>query len=110
MLRAWMMLMIPCLPLLADLPELPKVVGQDLPARLELEAVPIASALEKSGRSELALLRAAAATGDLESQARLGIRYYLGQQPILKNVPWSKLPRPVYPLDEHTTWTPPATV
>ncbi len=30
--------------------------------------------------------------------------------PILKNFNWSKLPRPVYPLDEHTTWTPPATV
>lgn len=30
--------------------------------------------------------------------------------PILKNFTWSKLPRPVYPLDEHTTWTPPATV
>ena len=30
--------------------------------------------------------------------------------PILKNFTWSKLPRPVYPLDEHTTWTPPTSV
>jgi len=30
--------------------------------------------------------------------------------PVLANFNWSKLPRPVYPLDEHTTWTPPATV
>jgi microcystin degradation protein MlrC len=30
--------------------------------------------------------------------------------PVLANFPWSKLPRPVYPLDEHTTWTPPASV
>jgi microcystin degradation protein MlrC len=30
--------------------------------------------------------------------------------PILKNFTWSKLPRPVYPLDEHTSWTPPTTV
>lgn len=30
--------------------------------------------------------------------------------PVLKNFPWSKLPRPVYPLDEHTTWTPPVAV
>ncbi len=30
--------------------------------------------------------------------------------PVLKNFAWSKLPRPVYPLDDHTTWTPPATV
>jgi microcystin degradation protein MlrC len=30
--------------------------------------------------------------------------------PVLKNFQWSKLPRPVYPLDEHTTWTPPAAV
>ena len=30
--------------------------------------------------------------------------------PLLKNFTWSKLPRPVYPLDEHTTWTPPASV
>lgn len=30
--------------------------------------------------------------------------------PVLANFPWSKLPRPVYPLDEHTSWTPPASV
>jgi microcystin degradation protein MlrC len=30
--------------------------------------------------------------------------------PVLANFPWSKLPRPVYPLDEHTNWTPPASV
>jgi microcystin degradation protein MlrC len=30
--------------------------------------------------------------------------------PILANFKWSKLPRPVYPLDEETNWTPPATV
>jgi hypothetical protein len=30
--------------------------------------------------------------------------------PILANFTWSKLPRPVYPLDEETTWTPPAAV
>ncbi|HTR86037.1 MAG TPA: M81 family metallopeptidase [Reyranella sp.] len=30
--------------------------------------------------------------------------------PVLANFPWSKLPRPVYPLDEHTSWTPPVTV
>lgn len=30
--------------------------------------------------------------------------------PVLKNFAWSKLPRPVYPLDEHTTWTPPKTI
>jgi microcystin degradation protein MlrC len=28
--------------------------------------------------------------------------------PVLANFTWSKLPRPVYPLDEETTWTPPA--
>jgi microcystin degradation protein MlrC len=28
--------------------------------------------------------------------------------PILANFTWSKLPRPVYPLDEETAWTPPA--
>jgi microcystin degradation protein MlrC len=27
--------------------------------------------------------------------------------PVLANFTWSKLPRPVYPLDEETTWTPP---
>jgi microcystin degradation protein MlrC len=27
--------------------------------------------------------------------------------PVLANFKWSKLPRPVYPLDEATTWTPP---
>ncbi len=27
--------------------------------------------------------------------------------PMLANFTWSKLPRPVYPLDEETTWTPP---
>ena len=30
--------------------------------------------------------------------------------PVLANFTWTKLPRPVYPLDEETTWTPPATV
>jgi microcystin degradation protein MlrC len=30
--------------------------------------------------------------------------------PVLANFTWSKLPRPVYPLDEETTWTPPPTV
>jgi len=30
--------------------------------------------------------------------------------PVLANFTWSKLPRPVYPLDEDTTWTPPANV
>jgi microcystin degradation protein MlrC len=29
--------------------------------------------------------------------------------PVLANFTWTKLPRPVYPLDEETTWTPPAT-
>ena len=28
--------------------------------------------------------------------------------PVLANFTWSKLPRPVYPLDEETTWTPPS--
>ncbi|QQS12427.1 MAG: M81 family metallopeptidase [Rhodospirillales bacterium] len=28
--------------------------------------------------------------------------------PNLATFPWSRLPRPVYPLDEHTSWTPPA--
>ncbi|MGE0579925.1 MAG: M81 family metallopeptidase [Reyranella sp.] len=27
--------------------------------------------------------------------------------PVLANFTWSKLPRPVYPLDEETTWSPP---
>ena len=27
--------------------------------------------------------------------------------PVLENFTWTKLPRPVYPLDEETTWTPP---
>ena len=27
--------------------------------------------------------------------------------PVLANFTWTKLPRPVYPLDEETTWTPP---
>jgi microcystin degradation protein MlrC len=30
--------------------------------------------------------------------------------PVLANFTWSKLPRPVYPLDEETTWTPPTSV
>ena len=30
--------------------------------------------------------------------------------PVLANFTWTKLPRPVYPLDEETTWTPPTTV
>ena len=30
--------------------------------------------------------------------------------PVLANFTWSKLPRPVYPLDEETTWTPPASM
>lgn len=30
--------------------------------------------------------------------------------PVLANFTWSKLPRPVYPLDEETTWTQPPTV
>jgi hypothetical protein len=29
---------------------------------------------------------------------------------VLANFTWTKLPRPVYPLDEETTWTPPPTV
>ncbi|MBM3567288.1 MAG: M81 family metallopeptidase [Alphaproteobacteria bacterium] len=28
--------------------------------------------------------------------------------PALQNFKWTKLPRPVYPLDDHTAWTPPA--
>ncbi|NDH61495.1 MAG: M81 family peptidase [Alphaproteobacteria bacterium] len=28
--------------------------------------------------------------------------------PVLENFTWTKLPRPVYPLDDETTWTPPA--
>lgn len=28
--------------------------------------------------------------------------------PALHNFTWTKLPRPVYPLDEHASWTPPA--
>lgn len=28
--------------------------------------------------------------------------------PVLANFSWSKLPRPVYPLDEDTTWSPPS--
>jgi microcystin degradation protein MlrC len=30
--------------------------------------------------------------------------------PVLANFTWSKLPRPVYPLDEETSWTPPESV
>lgn len=30
--------------------------------------------------------------------------------PVLANFNWTGLPRPVYPLDEDTTWTPPTTV
>lgn len=30
--------------------------------------------------------------------------------PVLENFTWTKLPRPVYPLDEETTWTPPANI
>jgi microcystin degradation protein MlrC len=30
--------------------------------------------------------------------------------PVLANFTWEKLPRPVYPLDDETTWTPPTTV
>jgi microcystin degradation protein MlrC len=30
--------------------------------------------------------------------------------PVLANFTWTKLPRPVYPLDEETSWTPPASV
>lgn len=30
--------------------------------------------------------------------------------PVLANFTWTKLPRPVYPLDEDAHWTPPATV
>jgi len=28
--------------------------------------------------------------------------------PALHNFNWTRLPRPVYPLDEQTSWTPPA--
>ena len=28
--------------------------------------------------------------------------------PVLANFTWTKLPRPVYPLDDETTWTPPS--
>ena len=28
--------------------------------------------------------------------------------PVLANFTWTKLPRPVYPLDEETSWSPPA--
>jgi hypothetical protein len=27
--------------------------------------------------------------------------------PVLANFTWTKLPRPVYPLDEETSWVPP---
>jgi microcystin degradation protein MlrC len=27
--------------------------------------------------------------------------------PLLERFPWKSLPRPVWPLDEHTQWTPP---
>ena len=30
--------------------------------------------------------------------------------PALENFTWTKLPRPVYPLDEETTWTPPTDI
>jgi microcystin degradation protein MlrC len=30
--------------------------------------------------------------------------------PVLANFTWTKLPRPVYPLDEKTSWTPPAAI
>jgi microcystin degradation protein MlrC len=30
--------------------------------------------------------------------------------PVLANFTWTKLPRPVYPLDEETSWTPPESV
>jgi len=30
--------------------------------------------------------------------------------PVLANFEWSKLPRPVYPLDEETTWAPPTAI
>ena len=30
--------------------------------------------------------------------------------PVLSNFNWTGLPRPVYPLDEETVWTPPSTV
>ncbi len=30
--------------------------------------------------------------------------------PVLANFTWTKLPRPVYPLDEETSWTPPTAV
>ncbi|MDP1839046.1 MAG: M81 family metallopeptidase [Reyranella sp.] len=30
--------------------------------------------------------------------------------PVLANFTWSKLPRPVYPLDEETSWTPPSSI
>ncbi len=30
--------------------------------------------------------------------------------PVLANFTWTKLPRPVYPLDEETSWTPPTGV
>jgi microcystin degradation protein MlrC len=26
--------------------------------------------------------------------------------PVLKNVPWRQVPRPIYPLDPETTWAP----
>jgi len=79
MLRTLLILILPGVTLLANLPELPGTALVSLPGRLQLEEVPIASALEKSGRSELAMLRTAAQEGDLESQAKLGIMYYLGQ-------------------------------
>jgi microcystin degradation protein MlrC len=28
--------------------------------------------------------------------------------PVLKNVPWKRVPRPIYPLDPDMEWQPPA--
>ena len=79
MLRTLLILTLPCVTLLADLPELPRASFPDLPSRLDLVAIPIAAAIEKSGRSEQAQLRLAAGNGDLEAQVKLGMMFYQGE-------------------------------
>ena len=78
MLRTLLILTLPCVTLLADLPEFPRASFPDVPNRLALVKVPIAEAIERSGRSEVAQLRLAAENDDPVAQAKLGIMYYLG--------------------------------
>lgn len=80
MLRALLILAIPCTTLLAGMPSIEKngflgVQG----GRLNLAEIPIAENAEKSAALRLAEMLEAADKGDVNAQARVGIMYYWGE-------------------------------